>query len=64
MMMTKIPFALEQTLGIGTEDGASPKDGNINQIILNYIKPIFHQKPGSRWPDANEIDTNNMKSEM
>ena len=28
-----------------------------------FLKPIFHQKPGSRWvPNANVIDTNNMKS--
>ena len=27
------------------------------------LKPIFHQKPCSRWlPNENEIDTNNMKS--
>ena len=31
-------------------------------IIIRYLKPIFHQKLGSRWlPNANEIYTKNMK---
>ena len=36
----------------------------IRQIIIQTCTtPIFHQKPCLRWlPNANEIDTNNMKS--
>ena len=39
------------------------KNSSQNLVVRGQLKPIFHWKLGSRWePNANKIDTNNMKS--